>query len=133
MNTCIDVAAAVILNNGKLFSAKRSSGMHLEGYWEFPGGKLEDGESPEQCLVRELEEELCVKAEIGRYIGESVYDYGTKIVRLLAYQVRILEGDIQLIDHEEFRWLTVEELDCIEWAPADVPLLALCREVMISK
>lgn len=129
MKKHIDVAAAVILENEKIFAARRKPGTHLEGYWEFPGGKVEENETPEQCLTRELQEELCIATKVGQYIGESVHDYGTKVVRLMAYEVLHVSGDFQLNDHDEFCWLGFKELGSIEWAPADIPLVELCREL----
>jgi mutator protein MutT len=130
MKKQIDVAAAIILFDGKVFAARRKPGVHLAGYWEFPGGKIESGETPEQCLSRELQEELCIATKIGKHIGESLYDYGSKVVRLIAYQVEHLEGHFQLIDHDELRWLAADELESVEWAPADIPLVELCRELL---
>lgn len=132
MKNCIDVAAAVILADNRVFAARRKSGMHLAGYWEFPGGKVEAGETPENCLLRELQEELGITAKVGGFLGESLYDYDTKVVRLLAYQVEHLEGEFQLIDHDELRWLAADELASVEWAPADIPLLEYCRELMVN-
>jgi len=83
----IDVTAAIIVKDHKAFAARRKQGTHLAGYWEFPGGKLEQGEAPEQCLARELQEEFKITTRIGDFVAESIYDYGSKIVRLLAYQV----------------------------------------------
>jgi 8-oxo-dGTP diphosphatase len=82
----ITVTAAIIQKENRIFAARRKRGRHLEGMWEFPGGKLEPGESPEVCLARELAEELGIKTTVGRYLGESVYDYGEKVIKLLAYQ-----------------------------------------------
>lgn len=123
MKKLIDVAAAVILKDNKVFAARRRKGAHLSGYWEFPGGKLEDGETPEQCLARELKEELNINVRIGPYIGESVFDYGIKIIRLIAYEVEHLSGAIELVDHDEMRWLSFNELSAVKWAPADIPLV----------
>ena len=109
MSNPIDVAAAVILAENRILAARRKPGIHLAGYWEFPGGKVEIGETPEQCLIRELQEELCIKANISGYLGESLYDYGSKCIRLIAYQVEHVEGTFQLVDHDELRWLTLEE------------------------
>lgn len=130
MKKPIEVAAAVILDNNVVFAARRRPGIHLAGYWEFPGGKIELGETPEQCLFRELHEELGVTTRIGEYIGESLYDYGSKIVRLMAYRVEHILGDFRLNDHDELRWITAEELDSITWAPADIPIVELCREIL---
>jgi 8-oxo-dGTP diphosphatase len=101
--------------------------------WEFPGGKLEPGESPEVCLARELAEELGIKTTVGRYLGESVYDYGEKVIKLLAYQVTHVSGEFELTDHDEVRWLTGAELREVEWAPADIPLLESAYSLLDEK
>jgi len=128
----IDVTAAIIVNDGKVFAARRKPGIHLAGFWEFPGGKLEEGETPEQCLARELQEEFTITTRVGAFVGESVFDYGTKVVRLMAYQVKHISGDFKLIDHDEMRWLAFDELDNVEWAPADIPLVEQYKKVISS-
>ena len=132
MKKQIDVAAAIIVKNNKVFAARRKSGMHLAGYWELPGGKLEEGETPEQCLARELKEELNIIARVGAFVGVSIYDYGTKVVRLMAFQVEHLAGDFVLYDHDEIRWLALDELDSVEWAPADIPLVELYKTIVAA-
>ena len=126
----ITVTAAVIEKDAKIFAARRGPGKHLEGFWEFPGGKLEPDETPEQCLARELAEEFGIESRVGKFIGESIFDYGEKIIRLIAYQVEHLAGDFQLEDHDEIRWLSHKELDDIMWAPADVPLLEPVKKLL---
>mgnify|MGYP001548874032 CR=1 FL=1 len=133
MKKQIDVVAAIIVKNNQVFAARRKTGIHLAGYWELPGGKLEHGETPEQCLLRELQEELSITTKIGRYIGESLYDYGTKVIRLIAYQVEHIEGRFQLIEHDELRWLSVEELETVEWAPADIPIVELYSTLITTQ
>ncbi len=123
MRRKVDVTAAIIVKGNKVFTARRKAGIHLAGYWEFPGGKLEEGETPEYCLARELKEELNVTTRVGEFVGESVFDYGTKVVRLMAYKVEHLAGDFELIDHDQLRWLALDELYSVEWAPADIPLV----------
>jgi len=123
MKNQIDVTAAIIVKDDRVFAARRKAGLHLAGFWEFPGGKLEEGETAEGCLSRELREELNINTRIGAYVGESLHDYGTKIVRLMAYQVEHVSGDFKLSDHDEMRWLAVDELESVEWAPADIPLV----------
>lgn len=123
----IDVAAAIIERDGLVLAARRRPGIHLAGCWEFPGGKVEPGETPQACLVRELQEELGVQAQIGAFVGESVYDYGGKVVRLLAYRARHVSGEFRPVDHDALRWLSPEELPALRWAPADVPLVELYR------
>ena len=110
----IDVCAAVIVNPKEklVFLAKRPENSHLAGFWEFPGGKMEKGESPKECLVRELKEELDVSARVGSFICESVYHYSEKTVRLLAYWVMIAEKP-KLKEHDSFMWVRVDEFDFI--------------------
>jgi mutator protein MutT len=119
----IQVCAAIIERGGLIMSARRKPGSHLAGYWEFPGGKIEPGESPEACLARELHEEFGITAHIGAYIGESVHDYGSKVIRLLAFRVTEFDGEFQLIDHDAIQWLPPDELTAVGWAPADIPLV----------
>ena len=91
MKIHIDVTAAVIIADNQVLAARRKAGSHLAGFWEFPGGKIEAGETPEVCLQRELKEELGITSKIGRFLGESLYDYDVKIVRLMAYKVEQFE------------------------------------------
>ena len=121
--TIIKVTAALIVKDNKVLAARRGPGKHLEGYWEFPGGKLEENETPEGCLERELTEEFSISSRVDAYIGESVYDYGEKIVHLLGYEVQHIAGDFQLVDHDELRWLDIDQLFDVKWAPADIPLV----------
>lgn len=119
----INVTAAIIEKDRKIFVARRRPGLHLAGYWEFPGGKIEKDESPKECLMRELQEELSIVSEIGAFIGESTYEYDTKIIRLMAYKVEHKAGKFKLIDHDKIKWLSYDELDQVKWAPADIPLV----------
>lgn len=91
---------------------------------------MEGGESPEDCLARELAEEFGIEVEVGRYLGESVYDYGVKTVKLVAYQVTHVSGEFCLTDHDKLRWLSSAELRELEWAPADIPLLQLAYSLL---
>jgi mutator protein MutT len=124
----IDVVAAVMLDKGLILSARRSAGKHLAGHWEFPGGNIEADETPEQCLKRELKEEFTIEPEIGEFVAESIFDYGDKRIRLLAYKVKHLSGEFQLIDHDEIRWLPIEELDSLKWAPTDLPIVEALKQ-----
>ena len=119
----INVTAAIIEKDNKFLIAKRKKGKHLEGKWEFPGGKIEPQETPELCLQRELKEEFGITTNIGNFVGESIFDYGDRKIRLLGYKVEYLKGEFNLKDHDEIRWITVDEFHKYDIADADVPLL----------
>jgi len=129
----ITVTAAIIEKNGLILAARRREGLHLAGYWEFPGGKLEKGETPEQCLRRELEEEFSILCKIGPLLGESIHNYGSRAIRLLGYHAVHTGGSFLLTDHDKLRWLSVDELDTLKWAPADIPLMKKLRNRIITK
>ncbi len=129
----IRVCAAIFEQGGLIMSARRKKGSHLAGFWEFPGGKIEPGETPEACLVRELEEEFGIIAEVGMFIGESIFDYGTKIIQLLAYKITSFTGELQPVDHDSIQWLSLNELDDVKWAPADIPLIQQYKAIQSTK
>jgi 8-oxo-dGTP diphosphatase len=116
----IDVAAAVIENReGRILIARRKPEITLGGYWEFPGGKIEPGETAAVCAARELREEMDVHIETGDVIAETVHDYGDKVVRLIAVRAILLGGHIRLHDHDDIRWVTPDEMGDYLFAPAD--------------
>ncbi len=117
----IQVCAAVIVQDQKVFIAQRKKDSHQGGLWEFPGGKLEKGETPHECLKRELLEELSVKAEIGSFIGASTYEYPEKSICLSAYFVSIKDKPV-LKEHEALAWVFYSELLNYPLAPADRPI-----------
>ena len=119
----INVTAAIIRKGDKFLIAKRGKGKHLEGMWEFPGGKVEFSETPEECLKRELEEEFGVISRINSFVAESVFNYGDKTIRLLGYNVEYISGEFKLNAHEEIRWISTNEFDKFNFAPADLPLV----------
>jgi len=129
----INVTAAIIEKNGLILAARKRKGLHLAGCWEFPGGKLEQGETPEECLQRELEEEFSICCEIGSFLGESIYSYDDKVIRLLGYHATHTCGSFQLTDHDKIRWLSTDELDTLQWAPADIPLMLKVRNKAITE
>ena len=120
----IDVTAAIIENNGKFLIAKRKKGKHLENKWELPGGKVEDQETPEECLQRELKEEFGITTKVEDFVGESIFDYGDRKIRLLGYRVKYILGEFQLKDHEEIKWVSADEFYKYDIADADKPLLS---------
>jgi 8-oxo-dGTP diphosphatase len=124
----IPVTAAIIEKNGLILTAQRGVKVHLGGYWEFPGGKIERGETPEECLKRELAEEFSIQCKIGSFLTESIYDYGHKVIQLLGYRAYHIDGNFQLTDHDKICWLPVERLFTLKWAPADIPLVTKLQE-----
>jgi 8-oxo-dGTP diphosphatase len=121
----IKVTAAILEREGRIMIARRKPGKHLEGYWEFPGGKIEGDESPQECLIRELKEELSITVELQKYIGETVYHYPEKSIQLIAYSGVIVNGEITLNDHDRIEWVDMESIHSYKIAPADVPLIKL--------
>lgn len=122
----IQVVAAVIFNDkNEIFISRRKHGKPLAGYWEFPGGKIEDGETPEESIKREIFEELNVEMEVESFLGENIHYYKeySFSVQLLAFTGRIIEGEIILKDHDAMEWVSVDELQQFQFAPADIPFI----------
>jgi 8-oxo-dGTP diphosphatase len=124
-NNYIKVAAAVIEREGKILIGRRKKGSHLANRWEFPGGKLEPGETPEEALRRELREELSVEATVGDFVCASRHIYPEKAVELIVYRASIPLGDIDSTDHEEIRWVPREELLLYNFPEADRPVIEI--------
>lgn len=119
----IEVTAGVIQRSGLYLIARRAPGKSLEGYWEFPGGKVEAGETHEACLARELKEELDLDVVVEDYIGESMTGEGENQVRLVAYATRTEQEHITSSDHDELKWISMYQFGDYEFAPADVPIV----------
>lgn len=116
------VTAAVIIEDGKLLLTRRGPGEKLAGMWELPGGKTEDGETPQECLARELLEELSMTAEVGEVIATTEYHYAHGAFEMLALKTR-RTSDYRLSVHDEVRWVSPAEVDALPLAPADVELV----------
>ncbi|MEC0250416.1 (deoxy)nucleoside triphosphate pyrophosphohydrolase [Bacillus halotolerans] len=126
MKKTIKVAAAVIQNDrDMILCALRSPTMSLANLWEFPGGKLEEGENAREALVREIHEELGCKIEAGEIIADIYHEYEKSIVNLISIQAKIVEGEPVAKEHAELRWVPVSELESLEWAPADLPTVEM--------
>ncbi len=122
----IEVAAAIVVGEqGRVLLARRKQGKQQGGLWEFPGGKLEPGESAADCLRRELLEEMGIKIEPHTYFAVHEHDYGTVQIRLYAYMADYMDGVIELIDHDAHAWVAPSELMNYALAPADVPFAEL--------
>lgn len=115
----IEVAAAIITHNGRVFATQRGYGEFKDG-WEFPGGKMEPGETPQQALVREIQEELDTEIEVGELVETVEYDYPGFHLTMHCFLCTVRSGALVLKEHEAARWLTREELNDVDWLPADV-------------
>jgi 8-oxo-dGTP diphosphatase len=118
------IVAAVIITDGRVLACERSAPPEVAGRWEFPGGKVEPGETDEQALARECAEELGVRVEVGSRVGPDVsLAHGRAVLRVFA--VRLLDGDVpKALEHTDMRWLSADELDTVPWLPADKPIVA---------
>lgn len=115
----IEVVAGVIYKNNKFLIAQRNLKKAQGGLWEFPGGKVEEGESYENALTREIKEEFNANIEVKEYIGENIHHYPEKDIKLLFYKARLLSEKIELLEHEDYKWITKEDKDNFEFAGAD--------------
>lgn len=124
------VSAAVIIQDNKVLLTQRPGNTHLAGSWEFPGGKLEAGESPEEALTRELLEETSLQCEVGEILDVTFWRYATKDVLLLFYRARILSGEVRHLGIANHVWATLETLDRYELPPADVRVMQRIRAIL---
>lgn len=118
----IKVVAAIIKKGDKIFATQRGYG-DLKGGWEFPGGKIEEGETPQEALVREIKEELETEIVVGELIDTLEYDYPTFHLSMDCFWAEIVSGDLVLTEHAAAKWLAKDELDSVEWLPADITLI----------
>ena len=129
----IEVAAAVIVdsfeNITEVFATERGYG-EFKGQWEFPGGKIEVGETPQQALIREIQEELTVKVKVGKLIDTIEYDYPKFHLSMQCFWCEVVSGNLELKEHEAARWLQKEQIYEVEWLPADVSLVEKIRQIV---
>lgn len=118
----VRVVAAIIIENGKVFATQRGYGEFKDG-WEFPGGKIEPGETPEEAIVREIKEELDTEVEVIELLDTVEYDYPNFHLSMGCFICKIKSGDLVLKEHEDAKWLTKDTLGSVEWLPADMGLV----------
>ena len=124
----IRVVAAVIREGDRVFATQRGYGDFKDG-WEFPGGKIEPGETPEQALVREIREELDTEIAVGEKIATVEYDYPGFHLSMECFLAKVKEGHLVLKEHESAKWLRKSELDTVNWLPADQALIGLLKTI----
>lgn len=125
----IRVVAAIIIEKEKVFATQRGYGEFKDG-WEFPGGKIELGETPETAIVREIKEELDTEIEVVKLLDTVEYDYPQFHLSMDCFICKIKSGDLVLKEHEAAKWLTKENLDSVDWLPADLSLVEKIRSEM---
>ena len=125
----IRVVAAIIIKNEEVFATQRGYG-DFKGGWEFPGGKIDAGETPEEALIREIKEELDTEVEVIELLDTVEYDYPNFHLSMDCFIFSIKSGDLVLKEHEAAQWLTKETLDSVNWLPADLGLIDKIREYL---
>ena len=123
----IKVVAAVIKDNDRIFATARGYGEY-KGWWEFPGGKIEQGETPQQALIREIKEELDTEIRVGELIDTIEYDYPTFHLSMDCFWAEVVAGNLELKEAVAAKWLTKETIDSVEWLPADITLIEKIKQ-----
>jgi 8-oxo-dGTP diphosphatase len=125
------VAAAVVIESGRVLLTRRAEGQHLAGLWEFPGGKLEQGESPEQALVRECREECGIEIKVAEILDVTFHRYPETDVLLLFYRCSLVSGEVRHLQVADHAWVAPKELDRYELPPADVRVIARIQSLQL--
>lgn len=127
----IKVVAAIIKQNDKIFATQRGYG-EFSGGWEFPGGKVEPGESPENALIREIKEELDTDILIDQFVTTVEYDYPTFHLSMDCFLCSIHSGELKLLEHNSSKWLDMDQIDSVDWLPADIEVVEKLKEIKME-
>ena len=123
----VNVVAAIIVDNNKVFATQRGYGEFKDG-WEFPGGKVESNETPEAAIVREIREELDTEIRVDSYLTTVEHDYPAFHLSMKCYICSVVSGSLTLLEHENAKWLSTDDLFSVSWLPADVKVVEALRE-----
>lgn len=118
----VNVVAAIIIHDGKCYATQRGYG-EFKDKWEFPGGKIEEGETPEKALIREIMEELETEIKVDGYFDTIEYDYPNFHLSMKCYFCSVVKGNLHITEHEDAKWLSGNQLDNVEWLPADYTII----------
>lgn len=129
----IDVTCAIIIQHHKILVAQNSAASDHAGKWEFPGGKINPEETEEECILREIQEELELDILVFGKLNSVVYDYGNKTIRLIPFVCEIVGGELVLNDHQAVKWVSVDELKALDFAAADKALIEVSDNIMRLK
>lgn len=125
----VNVVAAIIIKDKKIFATQRGYGEFKDG-WEFPGGKVEKGETPENAIVREIKEELDTEIKVKEYFDTAEYDYPNFHLSMKCYICTVVSGKLELLEHEAAKWLDKDSLDTVDWLPADLGLVDKLKDYL---
>jgi len=125
--TEIEVTCALLMDGQQVLVTQRSEHMPHPGKWEFPGGKIRSGESPEKCIIREIREELGIGITVWELLPTVIHSYGKEKIKLIPFICRWVEGEIHLAEHHSFRWVHLDDLEHLDWLEADVEIVALLK------
>lgn len=123
----IDVVAAIIVKGTKILATQRGYG-EFEGGWEFPGGKVEQGETPEEAIVREIHEELNARISVQRFLTQVEHDYPTFHLSMKCFICTLDDPSFQLLEHHAAKWLDMQHIDIVDWLPADIKVVAVLKQ-----
>lgn len=132
MKKQIDVVGAVVVVEGQVLCVQRGPQGSLAGKWEFPGGKIEPGESPREALAREVREELMCRVTVNEEVMATSYEYDFGIVNLTTFYCQLVEGTPHLVEHAQMCWRSPDELAALDWAPADIPAVQRIQSQMVG-